>query len=162
MVIAKMLPEHAASVLEIYGQGIATRHATFETEVPSWQKFDQKFFKHSRLVAIGNDTILGWAVIAPASVRECYKGVADVSIYVHSAFQGKGIGKLLLPPLITNSEENGIWTLQSLIHPENIASIHLHELFGFRIVGRRERIGQLHGVWKDIILMERRSVIVGT
>ena len=161
MIISSMLDEHGPAVLEIYGQGIATRQATFETEVPSWQKFNGKFFKHSRIVAISNDKVVGWAVIAPASVRECYKGVADVSIYVHEAFQGQGIGKLLLPQLITHSESNGIWTLQSLIHVENTSSIHLHELFGFRIVGRRERIGQLHGVWKDIILMERRSVIVG-
>lgn len=161
MQVIKMEPEHAAAVLEIYRQGMQTGIATFETIVPSWAKFDNKFLPHSRFVANDDEIIAGWAVIAPTSPRECYKGVAEVSIFIHENYRGKGVGKMLMEKLIASSEENGIWTLQSLIHSDNPASIHLHELFGFRLIGYRERIAQLNGIWKTNVLMERRSKITG-
>lgn len=156
-----MVPEQAAEVLAIYQQGIDTGNATFETVAPDWEKFNRKFLPHSRLVAMENDRVLGWAALAPSSLRECYKGVSELSIYIHSDHRGRGIGKQLMPLLIEESEKNGTWTLQSLIHTDNEISIHLHELFGFRIVGYRERIGRLNGIWKTIVLMERRSAVVG-
>jgi len=156
-----MCTDDAAPVLDIYQQGINTGYATFETAAPTWEKFDDKFLKHSRLVAVEDGIVRGWAVLAPTSPRECYRGVSEISIYIHEDHRGRGIGKLLMPKLIEQSEYNGSWTLQSLIHTENMASIHLHELFGFRVVGYRERISKLNGVWKTIVLMERRSHIVG-
>lgn len=156
-----MTAEHAAAVLNIYRQGMETGIATFEINVPTWEKFDAKFLSHSRFVAVENNEVAGWIVIAPTSPRECYRGVAEVSIFIHEQQRGKGIGKMLLQRLIESSELNGIWTLQSLIHSDNQASIHLHELFGFRQVGYRERIAQLNGIWKTNILMERRSTNTG-
>lgn len=161
IVLQAMQPVHAPAVLEIYRQGIETGHATFETKTPSWEVFDKKFLPHSRIVALHENEVVGWAVLAASSVRECYKGVADISIYIHEKARGQGVGKAIMPKLIESSEQNGVWTLQSLIHPENQVSIHLHELFGFRMVGYREKIGMLHGTWKDIVLMERRSPVVG-
>lgn len=148
-------------ILEIYQHGIDTGNATFETSVPSWEKINEKFLPHSRLVAEADDEVLGWAAIGAVSPRECYKGVAEVTIYVHKDHHGKGIGKLLLHELVRESENNGIWSLLSVIHQENRASIHLHEQCGFRIIGYRERIAQLHGTWRTTIMMERRSATIG-
>ena len=161
MIITPMLPQHADAIMEIYRQGILSGVATFETEAPGWKNFDERFLSHSRLVAVENDQVMGWAVIAPVSSRECYKGVAEVTIYVHDQHQGRGIGKALLNALVDESEKNGIWSLLSVIHEENRASIHLHEQCGFRFIGYRERIAQLHGVWKTTVMMERRSRKVG-
>jgi L-amino acid N-acyltransferase YncA len=149
-------------IREIYQHGIDTGNATFETSVPSWEKINEKFLSHSRLAAIENQELLGWAAIGAVSYRECYKGVAEVTIYVHKNHHGKGIGKQLLKELIASSEQNGIWSLLSVIHEENKASIHLHEQCGFRVIGYRERIAQLHGTWRTTIMMERRSKVVGT
>jgi len=159
--IYPMLPEHAAQVLAIYEQGIASRNATFETETPDWPHFDAKFLPHSRLVAKEDNTILGWGAITPASTRPCYKGVAEVSVYVQTGHQRKGVGRELLLSMIKESEKNGIWSLLSVIHEENRASIHLHEQCGFRYIGYREKIAQLDGTWRTTVMMEKRSKVIG-
>jgi L-amino acid N-acyltransferase YncA len=156
-----MQAEHAVAVLDIYRQGIASGMATFETTVPDWEKFNQKYLPHSRIVAIENNQVIGWATLSPVSPRECYSGVAEVSLYVHDNHQRKGIGRLLLLQLITESEQHNIWTLLSVIHQENRASIHLHEQCGFRYVGYRERVAQLNGVWRTTVMLEKRSRVVG-
>lgn len=157
-----MLPEDATRVLEIYKQGIDSGKATFETLVPTWEKWDESYLKVCRLVILDEyDSIVGWCALKPYSKRLCYSGVGEISIYFDTQFQGKGLGKILLQRLILDSEENGFWTLQAGIFQENAASITLHQKLGFRVVGVREKISQINGVWKDVILMERRSHIVG-
>lgn len=156
-----MHAQDAGIVLEIYRHGIESGMATFETEVPDWNTFDAKYLPHSRIVAIEDDAIVGWCVLLPVSSRQCYRGVAEVSVYVHKEHQRKGIGRTLLEALIKESEKHGIWSLLSVIHEENRASIHLHEQCGFRYIGYRERIAQLDGIWRTTIMMERRSKIVG-
>jgi phosphinothricin acetyltransferase len=156
-----MLQEHANAVLEIYGHGIASGMATFETNVPNWENFNLKYLPHSRLIALMHDEPVGWAALSPVSTRECYSGVAEVSVYVHQQQQRKGIGRLLLVELINASEQNGIWSLLSVIHEENRASIHLHEQCGFRYIGYRERIAQLDGIWRTTVMLEKRSKLVG-
>jgi len=156
-----MLPEHAGAVLEIYGHGIASGMATFETKVPDWEGFNLKYLPHSRLLAVENTIPVGWAALSPVSARDCYSGVAEVSVYVHQEHQRKGIGRSLLVELINTSEQHGIWSLLSVIHEENRASIHLHEQCGFRFIGYRERIAQLDGIWRTTVMLEKRSKIVG-
>lgn len=148
-------------LLEIYRQGIASGMATFETTVPDWPIFDAKFLTHSRLAAVENSALLGWAALSPVSTRECYHGVAEVSVYVAEAHQRKGVGRKLLLALINESERNGMWSLLSVIHEENRASIHLHEQCGFRYIGYRERIAQLDGIWRSTVMLEKRSQKVG-
>lgn len=144
-------------------QGIATGNATFETQAPAWDAWDAGHLAHSRLVATeAAGSVLGWAALSPVSGRCVYGGVAEVSVYVADAARGQGLGRQLLVALVASSEKNGIWTLQAGIFPENTASLHLHETQGFRVLGRRERIGKLAGVWRDTILLERRSAVVGT
>ncbi len=159
--ILAMTDEHWPAVREIDAEGIATRNATFETVVPDWSKWDVRHHKHSRLIARDGERIIGWAALSPVSARDVYAGVAEVSIYVSAKDRGRGVGRVLMQALIENSEQNGIWTLQAGIFPENIGSIALHKSCGFREVGRRERIGQLAGVWRDVMLLERRSSRVG-
>jgi phosphinothricin acetyltransferase len=149
-------------VSEIYLEGIATGHATFETEAPSWELWDAAHLPFARLVAWNGANVAGWAALSAVSQRCVYGGVAEVSVYVSSARRGAGIGGALLRALIEESERNGIWTLQAGIFPENSASIALHLACGFREVGRRERIGKLNGVWRDTVLLERRSKTIGT
>ena len=156
-----MLPEHAGAVLEIYQHGIASGMATFETQVPPWEKFNDKYLAHTRIVAVEAGKPVGWAALSPVSARECYHGVAEVSVYVHQLHQRKGIGRTLLLALIGESEQNGIWSLLSVIHEENRASIHLHEQCGFRLIGYRERIAQLDGVWRTTVMLEKRSRVTG-
>ena len=156
-----MQPEHAHAVLEIYGHGIASGMATFETKVPDWDTFNLKYLPHSRIVAIGENIPVGWAALTPVSAREVYNGVAEVSVYVHQQHQRKGIGRILLEGLINTSEQNGVWSLLSVIHEENRASIHLHEQCGFRYIGYRERIAQLDGIWRTTVMLEKRSKFVG-
>ena len=156
-----MLPEHADAVLEIYGHGIASGMATFETKVPNWETFNLKYLSHSRIIALDGNEPVGWAALTPVSVRECYSGVAEVSVYVHQQHQRKGIGRTLLEELINVSEQNGIWSLLSVIHEENRASIHLHEQCGFRYIGYRERIAQLDGIWRTTVMLEKRSKLIG-
>ena len=150
------------AVERIYLKGIATGNATFETESPGWEKWNSAHHPHSRLIAKDGDSVIGWGALSAVSTRRVYAGVAEVSVYVAASAQGKGIGKLLLTELIRQSEQNGIWTLQAGIFPENAASIALHESLGFREFGRRTKIGQLRGQWRDTVLLERRSEIVGT
>jgi phosphinothricin acetyltransferase len=149
-------------VRSIYLEGIATNNATFETDVPEWDVWDGAHLSVCRLVAREGDTVVGWAALSRVSARDVYAGVAEVSVYVTSSKQRRGIAGALLRRLITEAEREGIWTLQAGIFPENIASIKLHEHAGFREVGRRERIGRLKNVWRDVVLLERRSKVVGT
>jgi L-amino acid N-acyltransferase YncA len=159
--IAPMEQADWLPVREIYLEGIATGHATFETGAPSWESWNAAHLPFARLVARCGD-IVGWAALSPVSQRCVYGGVAEVSVYVSSESRGAGVGRALLGELIQESERNGIWTLQAGIFPENGASIALHLSCGFREVGRRERIGKLDGVWRDTILFERRSQTIGT
>ena len=160
--IREMQPSDGEKVIEIFQEGIDGGNATFEQNVPTWEAWDNKFFKICRFVLEDeNENIVGWAALQPISDRDCYKGVAEVSIYLKNEFQGKGLGKMLLRKLILDSEEHEFWTLQSGIFPENEASINVHLNLGFRNVGTRERIGQMNGVWRDVILLERRSALVG-
>jgi L-amino acid N-acyltransferase YncA len=159
--IQPMTDADGPSVIEIYRQGIATGNATFETEAPAWEKFSAGHLAHSRLVARDGKGVLGWAMLSPVSSRCVYGGVAEVSIYIAESERGRGIGRALLEELIRQSERNGIWTLQAGIFPENAASLRLHKHYGFREVGRRERIGKLGDVWRDTLLLERRSKSVG-
>ena len=149
-------------VREIYLEGIASGHATFETQAPSWDEWDANHHKFARLILRSNEEIMGWAALSGVSRRKVYEGVAEVSVYVASKAQGQGFGQRLLETLIAESENSGIWTLQASIFSENIASIRLHLSCGFREVGRRERIAKRNGVWRDTVLMERRSTSVGT
>lgn len=160
--IEPLLPGDWEAVQAIYLEGIATGDATFETKAPSWEAWDSDHLLPARLVSRGGPGILGWAALSPASGRCVYAGVAEVSLYVAASARGRGIGRALLEALIRASEEEGIWTLQSGIFPENVASLALHQRCGFREVGRRERLGRLGGVWRDVILLERRSTRVGT
>ncbi len=156
-----MRSNDSAQVLDIYRMGIASGQATFETEVPDWETWDASHLKTCRLVARMGDIILGWAALSPISKRTAYRGVAEISIYIHTDYRGKGIGKALLNKLVQCSEDAGFWTLQSSTFSDNTASIELQKQCGFRMVGRRVRIAQLHSVWRDTILMERRSSITG-
>lgn len=149
------------AVAAIYRQGIVTGLATFETETPAWEAWDRSHLAAGRLVARRGNEVLGWAALSPVSGRCVYGGVAEVSIYIGAEHRGQGIGRRLLEALIGASEEAGLWTLQSTMFPENESSRALHRACGFREVGRRERIGQLSGVWRDTLLMERRSPKVG-
>lgn len=144
-------------VAAVYAEGIATGQATFETDVPSWERWDQLHHSHSRLVAERDGVIVGFSALLPVSGRAVYAGVAEVSVYVAAGARSLGIGAELLAALIRSSEREGIWTLQASIFPENEASLRLVDRAGFRLVGRRERIGKLHGVWRDTLLLERRA-----
>jgi L-amino acid N-acyltransferase YncA len=155
--IVEMQPSHWRRVCEIYRQGLKTGLATFEIEVPSPEKWDARHLADARLVAIADGVVIGWAALSPVSARAAYSGVAEVSVYVADRHRGQGVGGKLLTALVAESEKIGIWTLQASIFPENAGSIAIHQACGFREVGRRERIGKLNGVWRDTILMERRS-----
>jgi phosphinothricin acetyltransferase len=153
----EMQQSDSKSVLEIYRMGLETRNATFETTVPSWQEWDTKHLPHTRFVFEENGIVAGWAALAPFSTRNVYRGVAEVSIYVADGFRGKKLGSGLMEQVIISSELNDIWTLVSSVFPENEATLRLHKKFGFRIIGKRKRIAQLDGKWRDTILLERRS-----
>ncbi|MBM1105565.1 N-acetyltransferase [Aurantibacter crassamenti] len=149
------------AVADIYTKGIATGYATFEKTTPSYESWNAAHLNTCRLIAEQDNAILGWAALSPVSSRCVYGGVAEVSIYIDANFRGMGIGKLLMHALINASEKEALWTLQSGIFPENTSSIKLHENSGFRYIGKREHIGKLDGVWKDNLLYERRSKIIG-
>lgn len=148
------------SLRQIYAQGIATGLATFETEPPTWEEWDQTHHAFGRLAARRDGEMAGFASLSPVSRRACYVGVAEASVYVASRHRGCGVGRLLLRGLINASEAHGIWTLQSATIAENVASLRLQESCGFRVVGRRDRIARLDGSWRDTVLMERRSPVV--
>ena len=141
----------------IYAAGIATGDATFEASTPSWEEFDRGRLREHRLVAVGDGEIVGWAALAPTSARECYSGVVEHSVYVAESARGQGVGRALMEAVLAEADGAGLWTIQTSIFPENAASVALHERLGFRVVGRRERIAQLAGVWRDTVLLERRS-----
>lgn len=152
-----MRPEDWPAVRAIYLEGIAGGNATFETAAPPWEVWDAKHLTAPRLV-FRDHGVLGWAALSPVSSRACYAGVAEVSVYIAASARGRGLGSQLLRALVEHSEANGIWTLQASIFPENEASLQIHHNNGFRIVGRRERIAQVKGVWRDTLLLERRSL----
>lgn len=176
--IEPMTPADWPAVRRIYADGIATGNATFETETPEWDAWHRNHLPDCRLVArpaggdaisgdtvgsdtMGRDVVLAWAALSPVSDRACYAGIAEHSVYVDAARRGQGIGKALLAALAAASEDAGFWMLQSAIFPENAASIAIHLACGFRIMGRRKRVARLHGVWRDTVVVERRSRIVG-
>ncbi len=159
--IREMRHGDADAVLEIYRLGLDTGEASFETEVPAWLVWDRKYHPFCRLVYARDERVLGWAALSPVSARDCYRGVAEVSIYVDTGHRGAGIGNRLMAALIETSEEYGIWTLNSSIFADNRATQRLHLRHGFREVGYRERIAQHHGRWRDTLLLERRSRRVG-
>jgi L-amino acid N-acyltransferase YncA len=155
--IRDLRPGDWPEVAAIYEAGIRTGHATFETDVPSWDAWNAGHLAEHRLVAIESGHVVGWAALAPASSRECYAGVVEESIYVAPDSRGRGIGRALLERLIADADQAGIWTIQTSIFPENRASLLLHAVCGFRVVGVRERIGQLDGRWRDTVFLERRT-----
>lgn len=160
--IKDMQPKDWESVAGIYQLGIVTGIATFESIVPTWPIWDKTHIQSCRLVAFLDNVIIGWAALSPVSDRSVYRGVAEVSVYVNTILKGKGIGTKLLEELIIQSEKEGFWTLQSGIFPENKASLQIHKKLGFREVGYREKIGRTKSIdWKDNIILERRSKIVG-
>jgi len=159
--IVAMRPDHWEAVRAIYLEGVATGHATFETSAPLFEQWEKAHLPFARIVAHNGDAVAGWAALSPISQRCVYGGVAEVRVYVTASHRGSGVGRKLLEALINESEKNGIWTLQAGIFPENVSRIALHRRCGFREVGRRERIGKMNGVWRDTILLERRSRNIG-
>jgi L-amino acid N-acyltransferase YncA len=159
--IRPMRIEDWPAVRNIYCEGIATGNATFETGIPEWSRWDQSHLQDCRLIAQHSEQILGWAALSPVSSRHAYSGVAEVSVYVAAGTRGHGVGKMLLQSLVEHSERCGMWTLQAGIFPENAASIALHKSCGFRGIGLRKKLGQLGGIWRDVLLLERRSSSVG-
>jgi L-amino acid N-acyltransferase YncA len=159
--IRPMRSDDADRVLAIYQVGLDGRNASFETIAPSWAAFDAGKLPDHRLVAVDDaGMVVGWAAVAPISVRRAYAGVVEHSVYIDPAVQGRGLGRALLDALIDSCEAGGIWTIQSGVFPENRASLRLHHSVGFRTVGVRERVGHHHGVWRDVVLIERRSAVI--
>jgi L-amino acid N-acyltransferase YncA len=161
MEIQNMQPAHWQFVKAIYEEGIVTGHATFETQSPGWEDWNEAHLQEPRLIALDHDQITGWAALTPVSGRCIYAGVAEVSVYVGKDQRGKGVGKTLLRALVEASEKNNFWTLQAGIFPENTSSLKIHETCGFRIIGCREKIGKMNGIWRNTFLLERRSGLVG-
>ena len=151
---------HAAAVLAIYQAGIEEGNATFETRAPDWAAFTAARLPAHRYVAITRGQVVGWVAASAVSDRCVYAGVVEHSVYVCPADRSRGVGRLLLDTLIASTESAGIWTIQSGIFPENAASLALHQAAGFRVIGTRERIGQHHGRWRDVVMIERRSPMV--
>ncbi|WP_108867478.1 GNAT family N-acetyltransferase [Aquimarina aquimarini] len=158
--IKKITKQDWPSISAIYQEGIDTGIATFETKVPTWKNWNISHIKPCRFKAIIDNCIAGWIALSPASKRKVYQGVAEISIYITSEYRGLGIGRLLLSSAIEESENVGIWTLQAGIFSQNKASISLHTSLGFRIIGYREKIAQLNGIWYDNTILERRSNII--
>ena len=144
------------AVATIFAEGIATGVATFETEVPSWREWDAKHLPEHRLVAELDGDVVGWCAVVPYSSRMVYRGVGEESVYVAERARGRGVGRALLEAVIASARAGGLWTLQAGVFPDNEASIALHRALGFREVGVRERLGQLHGAWRDVVLLELR------
>ncbi|GAA1615788.1 GNAT family N-acetyltransferase [Saccharothrix algeriensis] len=163
LTIRPMTPADAGAVLAIYQLGIDTGNATFDTSAPTWQAFDTGRRPDHRLVACDEGgRVLGWVAVSSVSARPAYAGVVEHSVYVHPDARGRGVGRALLEALIASTEAAGIWTIQSGVFPENTASLALHERAGFRVVGVRQRPACLHGVWRDVVAIERRSAVAGT
>ena len=159
--IERLAAEHWDEVARIYAEGIATGDATFETEVPSWEHWDATHLPDHRFVALDGGRVVGWVAVSSVSDRCVYGGVVENSVYVAPEAQGRGVGRALLEALVASTEAAGVWTIQTGIFPENAASLRVHERAGFRVVGRRERLGKLGGAWRDVLLLERRSTAVG-
>jgi len=159
--VRELRPDDWPAVRAIYEEGIRGGDATFETDPPSWKTWDAAH-PELRLVAEQEGELVGWAALSPASPRRCYRGVGEVSVYVAEDARGAGLARALLDQLVERSEQAGYWTLTAGVFPENEPSIRLHKACGFREVGIRERLGELHGVWRDVVLLERRSTLVGT
>jgi L-amino acid N-acyltransferase YncA len=159
--IHEMRPDDWNDVRRIFEEGIATGKASFEVEAPTWEDWNAHHLHHSRLVARIEGRIVGWAALSPMSYRSCYAGVAEISIYITAGWRGRRVGIKLLTALIESSERNGIWSLYATSFADNEVSIELQLACGFRIVGRRERIAKDRGVWRDTVLTERRSKVVG-
>ncbi|WP_246075285.1 GNAT family N-acetyltransferase [Nonomuraea terrae] len=161
--IRAMRAADAAQVLAIYQAGLDTGQASFETAAPSWESFTAARLPHLRYVAADTDTgeVVGWVAASAVSPRPVYAGVVEHSVYVHPGCQAHGIGRALLAAFVAGSEDAGVWTVQSGIFPENTASLALHRALGFRVVGTRERVGRHHGIWRDVLLIERRSSAIG-
>ncbi len=157
--VERMRAAHWPAVERIYAEGLATGNASFETETPSWEGFQAGHLPGHLLVALEAGAVVGWAVLSPISDRCAYQGVAEDSVYVAEPARGRGVGRALLTQLTWGAESAGIWTVQAGIFPENTASIALHHACGFRTVGRRERLGQREGIWRDVLLLERRGSI---
>jgi len=155
--IETLRPEHWPGVARVYEEGIATRNATFETEVPRWDAWDSSHLVEHRFVALREGVVVGWAAVSPVSSRCCYAGVVENSVYVAEAARGQGVGKRLLEELIASTEAAGIWSIEAGMFPENQGSIRLHEAVGFEKVGTHKRLGKLDGIWRDVLLLERRS-----
>jgi Sortase and related acyltransferases len=153
--------EHWPLIKEIYSDGLSTGDASFQQDIPDWEDWNKNHLLHSRILILIDQEIVGWGALSPVSLRSVYRGVAEVSIYIGKSFRGKGLGFQLLKSLVKESEENEIWTLQSSIFPENLASICIHQKNGFRKLGYREKVGRMKGIWRDTIIMERRSKVVG-
>ena len=154
--IEPMTAEDWPAVEAIYAEGIATGDATFETETPTWRAFDDGHLPRHRLVAVDDSGVVGWAALAPTSTRPCYAGVVEHSAYVAERARRRGVGQALLEALVESARAEGMWTIQTSVFPENEASVALHEQLGFRVVGRRERIARLRGMWRDTLLLELR------
>jgi L-amino acid N-acyltransferase YncA len=155
--IEELRAEHWPEVVRIYAEGIATGDATFETDVPTWERWDATHLPAHRFVAVDEGRVVGWVAVGPVSDRCVYEGVVENSVYVAAEARGRGVGRALLDALIASTEAAGIWTIQTGVFPENEVSVRLHECAGFRVVGRRERIGRLNGAWRDVLFLERRS-----
>jgi L-amino acid N-acyltransferase YncA len=158
--IEALRPEHWPGAARVYGEGIATRNATFETAIPTWEAWDASHLADHRLVALRNGEVVGWAAVSPVSTRCCYGGVVENSVYVAEAARGQGVGRRLLDALIHSTEAAGIWTIEAGMFPENEASVRLHQAVGFETVGTHKRLAKLDGVWRDVLLLERRSAVV--
>jgi L-amino acid N-acyltransferase YncA len=158
--IEPMTAAHAAAVLAIYQAGLDEGDASFETSAPTWDRFSAARLPEHRLVAVAGQDVRGWVAVSPRSARPVYAGVVEHSVYVDPKARGRGVGRRLLEALIASTEAAGIWTIESAVFPENTASLALHQAVGFRIVGRRERLGRHHGRWRDVVLLERRSLVI--
>lgn len=157
MEIRELREEDWPAVRLIFEQGIATKNATFETEAPSWEAWNSSQLDGHRWVAVEGGRVVGWVAAHPVSLRPCYRGVVEHSVYVDDACRSRGIGRALLERLVESTEQDGIWTIQTGVFPENEASLALHEKCGFRVVGTQEKLGKLDGIWRDVVVLERRS-----
>ncbi|MFF4414364.1 GNAT family N-acetyltransferase [Streptosporangium sp. NPDC001559] len=162
--IRPMRASDAGEVLDIYQAGLDTGQASFETRAPSWEGFDDGKLAHLRYVAADLETgdVLGWIAASPVSARPAYAGVVEHSVYVHPGCQAHGVGRALLTAFLSAADDAGVWTVQAGVFPENVASLSLHQALGFRVIGVRERLGRHRGVWRDVVLIERRSAVAGT